>query len=216
MIRLIALALALAACASPPTTYERGTLRPLPSRPQPKVGPTYDPHVAPLPPQPQPPPVRVLPQTPDTRREPGIWAAVEGSGDGKPYVCGVEIPMSPLDPYEDLLTQVAPMVKCSQSLVRRIDILGLKERIEAIPMPARTCLIAALYHFCNQREMGKEGKEQIAKGSGAAALSPHLVRNVQLAENFYIKACASDRSPEGDAIEDLLKRRWDVIETHKG
>lgn len=79
----IPVALALAAmavdlaCSSSPRQYERGTFTPPPPAQQrPGVGlPTFEPHTKTLPPEPQPKPTRLLPETPETRRGPGFWAS---------------------------------------------------------------------------------------------------------------------------------------------
>jgi hypothetical protein len=77
-MRYVLLCLLCLGCASgAPTTYSKGTLRPPPPAPtRPGVGlPAYEPGVRPMPPQPNPAPRRVLPQTPETRKEPGLWAS---------------------------------------------------------------------------------------------------------------------------------------------
>jgi hypothetical protein len=72
------LSAALSGCISTPETppeYHQGVYRPATPVLRPGVGaPTYDPHVAPQR-EPQPKPSRLLPETPETRRQPGIWAS---------------------------------------------------------------------------------------------------------------------------------------------
>jgi hypothetical protein len=76
MKHLLSLILVLGCSSSTPSQYDRGTLTgPPPAQQRPGVGlPTYDPHVAPRP-EPQPAQSRLLPQTPETQRQPGIWAS---------------------------------------------------------------------------------------------------------------------------------------------
>lgn len=98
-----ALVLFLAACTttSTPTTYADGPMMPAPRAPA--FDPTFDspnPFERPERPalQPNPKPTRVLPETPETRREPGLWNSTAPKASlpvGPPQILGVTLPFAP-------------------------------------------------------------------------------------------------------------------------
>jgi len=78
------LLLCLAACSAP-RQYERGAYVPVPAPTptRPGVGaPTFDPRHKPAM-QPQPKPARPLPETPESRRGPGLWGATPPRASGE-------------------------------------------------------------------------------------------------------------------------------------
>lgn len=160
-MRALLLCLFLAACAAP----ERHELRDgAPVRTAPVfVTPGYTPagaglpeympgHPEPVRIEPNPRPARLLPQTPETRREPRIWATNEPDAphvndDGKPapLVLGERLP------YEDF--QYEPK---DREHVRRCATKGdaalrstLKpDQIDALTKDERKCLAMSMYALC--------------------------------------------------------------------
>lgn len=149
-MKRLALLLALA-CAGPeriPSTYAQGA--PMPPRPPP-FNPAQDaPHTVgqpghlapPVRPQPNPVPGRVLPQTPETRREPGIWAS---DGAPKPKVHFV-----PYLPQSVPLVPDAELARCARDVVRQV---GQEEARQALKLtePERHCARVLVVVSCLQR-----------------------------------------------------------------
>jgi hypothetical protein len=215
MTRPIILALAISACVSPSTTYERGTLRPLPARPQPKVGPTYDPHVAPLPPQPQPKPGRVLPQTPETQREPGLWAANIPDDDdslGGTRLGGMEIPY-PLDaamPHDK-----APARMCGLTMTATIERGGFSQRWLSHNPHVRHCLSARLYERCAAHLLKRHDKA-LADGYAVNPRDYAAAKSTDAtARDFRADACHRiSVSPDGDALVAHIGAEWERTVPH--
>lgn len=146
------LALLLSACVGPSA---QGV--PMPPRP-PGFNPAQDApitigqpgHRAPRPQvEPGPKPSRVLPQTPDTRREPGIWA-----GTPPPMY-----PHNPPEPWQTILSPILPPEQdgsarlASSACMRAIQDAADRLRFEAAlvvvsPDPVRKCMVYRIYAEC--------------------------------------------------------------------
>lgn len=142
--------LSVAACSTPPTTYERGTLtRPPPAQQRPGVGaPTYDPHAKPIPPQPQPVPARVLPQTPETARHPGLWSSEEpraGLDDGSYTLLGVRLPTAPEATRE---VDRALTAICAHQMKQVISQGRFSRDVTSLPGAQARCIASKLYAHC--------------------------------------------------------------------
>jgi hypothetical protein len=164
-MRLTLLLLALCSCApATPRTYAQGA--PIAPRP-PAFNPTTDaPHTVGQPgylaphvePEPGPKHGRVLPQTPDTRREPGIWAG------GKPPATGAGVVVLEtiiLLPEPDEQEPMAMARSCANDInaVPSADPL-LRRSISAIPREERECLAASVFLAC----VAKAGALMLALG----------------------------------------------------
>jgi hypothetical protein len=166
---LTLLALALGACAPKSPEYHRGTLvRPPPAQARPGVGaPTYDPQAKPLPPQPQPKPARVLPQTPTTAREPGIWASDAASSSGV-QVLGVPIPLTDEEHKSD--PRSPHMRRCALELAIVANgipgfLPGELDRL--LGEDGRRCLAATVHAACMDHRYEQALREREAQ-TGAA------------------------------------------------
>lgn len=168
----VAILAVMFSCATPPppSTYEKGVLRPFAARPQPKVGPTYDPHVDPAPPQPQPVPRRHLPQTPETRKEPGIWAGDEPKD--KPQllpVVGIVLPVPDVEDEDDL--GFAP--QCAGWLAEGVlDHPAFSKMLNDLPKNERLCVLLDTWGVCldalvatPEKDGGKERAERLNAGT---------------------------------------------------
>lgn len=208
------LLLLLSACASQPTTYERGALAPLPTRPAPRVGPTYDPRVVPLPPQPQPKPTRVLPQDDQTRREPGIWAATPRAGfddfkDFEPLILGVRIPYVYEPPANS--EETWPVRRCAAETSTIFDVYADHLALAALTSAERECLAGLAYEFC-------AGGERVIAWLKQGTLSPRarnlFERMVAKAVKFREERCAYDSTTQ--RVRDLLQllpRHWTKVKS---
>lgn len=146
-----ALFLLLLSCGAPGHEYMRGTMvapPPAPVRPgvgAPIRGQPGEPHA-----YPRSPHTRVLPETPETRHGPGIWAAdvtARGERDddhpneqpGRPQIFGIPLP---IDTPEIAQASQA----CADDM--RFAALHTKQDIEKWPRPQRACAAMRLYLLC--------------------------------------------------------------------
>lgn len=153
---------ALASCAAPQHTsseYQRGTyapVRPAPARPgvgAPVVGqPGY---VGPLEGLPRSPHGRVLPETPETRREPGIWSAEPPDAtltlerDRVPAILGVSIPLPSTNSDVDFLLArgcADTMSIAAKKILKSFD--AIPELKSVFNLPVKRCAAARLYREC--------------------------------------------------------------------
>lgn len=179
------LLLLLAACSAPQPTYQKGAYRPVRA---PTFHPTEDapnpyapPQVRPMPPQPQPKPKRLLPQTPETRRGPGIWGTepprgdyhelTRHLGDPIPEIALFKVPI-PLPPDAKDAVDTLPIEWCAKEMARRADDAVLGARIYMLPPGERRCLVAHLLDACLQRERDGTRIDRLhAAGHGGAQRS---------------------------------------------
>lgn len=153
---LSSILLFVVACSSgPPTTYSKGTYRPAPTR-APAFSPTEDaPHTfqpgRPLPAQPGPRPSRVLPQTPETRKEPGIWASGQPDPEQiEPRLFGVLMPVPPSATDYDKKAVYKCVFAMSDFAIRATGgtAEALVARLATYTERERGCVAATLYATC--------------------------------------------------------------------
>jgi len=92
---------------------------------------------------------RVLPQTPETRREAGIWAAGGNHDEPIPDIRIFDVPI-PVSTSAKTADDVAPTSWCAGEMLRRINDAGLKARIMLLSFAERRCLVAKLMDGCAQ------------------------------------------------------------------
>jgi hypothetical protein len=174
------------ACASAPTTLQRGTLtRPPPARPRPGVGaPVHDPRAPHPSVEPGPRPTRVLPQTPEARREPGIWASTDPDIRLVPSVEGVILP-SPYPPTDE----DAPFVqRCANVLNDVFAHRAVQEAYSNLLIDERLCAIATTYTLC------VDAYRDLARHLSRAAEVEQLDRLSVAGSEFRKSLCADARS----------------------
>jgi hypothetical protein len=217
------LILLLSACASG-HEYHQGAYRPAP----PVFVPSQDaPHtfrpgrLSPV--QPGPKPTRVLPETPETRREPGIWASGGGDAPGwndpapRIAVLDVEIPMPP-----EIVTAWDAMlaVQCSM----RADV-GLRTehrllaRLRGMTPQERRCLAAAAFTHCAIRigqrlQRHIEGKVAAGTANASEQLSALRVDSILGAALATVARECGDPIPASvraaaEDIDGLMKTKID-------
>lgn len=209
-IRHFLLALAWLGCSSTPDTpshYERGTypvtppLRPghgLPQVGQPSVT------VRTLP-QPQPIPQRHLPQTPETQRQPGIWASDERADEPEltSLILGI-----PLDFPDDAETDVerAPTLTCATLMHGALVGSGTEARLRHRDRQTRECAAATLYVLCAELTIDALDKATAA-GTDYDAIRDRGFRKARdAARRQARRACPPppDPIPESDTIQSAL------------
>lgn len=162
-MRFLPLLLLLSACATSPgarTTYSQ-------SAPVPEFEPAWTaPHTTGQPgyvsPEdvPRSPHKRVLPQTPETMRGPGIWAS-----DGpyeltreRPAILGVTLPMP--EPEED--GTLNPEIEWTCARTMNVALAKAAREYRTFTQPMRDCLAARLFAWCADEfaEAGRRGKQE--------------------------------------------------------
>jgi hypothetical protein len=161
MQKLLPFLLCLAcAPASSPGTYAKGTYRP-PVR-APTFSPSEDaPHTfepgRPAPVQPGPIPARVLPQTPETRKGPGIWAGDEPKASDEDPDSSHLVPHAPVHLGGVLLPFVEPTetkadtfitYMCSNMIPRTGRRMGISLKKPWNDRALYECVVADLFKDC--------------------------------------------------------------------
>lgn len=200
----------MAACASGPAEYQRGTFAPAPAPVRPGVGaPIYDPHVKPLPPQSQPKPMRVLPETPQTRREPGVWASSSGEPawwtKRDPVLLDTVLPYPTIEAERD--TWTTRLCAARADAVREQVMRPEEER--AMAAKDKACLAARLYVFCATAMEANIASDLKRGEMKDPELQAHLSDVSTAAKRMKEAACSE---PADEGITRWLERfaaRWD-------
>ena len=140
--------------------------------------------------EPNPRPARVLPETPHTRREAGLWASSTPSS--WPQVLEVPLP-GPENPSD---TETVPASLCSYFINKRIDEFGLRRALENLSPAERKCFVGRAYHDCASRHEGEVARDE----KRSAALKAAFVHAVIFAEDLKTRACAKGATPEVERL----------------
>lgn len=90
---------------------------------------------------------RVLPQTPETRREDGLWASDgEPLGRSLPLLLGQPVPFPPDGTNDQRLDALANA--CATTMNSAAEGAGIASFLRVVPDEARLCLSMQLYHYC--------------------------------------------------------------------
>lgn len=215
MTRYLVLSVVLLACSGPQraesTEYRRGTyapVRPAPARPgvgAPVVGqPGY---VGPIEGIPRSPYGRVLPQTPETRREPGIWAA-----DNPPSVkwtfMGTPLPLPP--PENSTQFDESLALACAQTAGKALaavtppDLMSRAQYLSKIPTKEYACVSANAYQVCVKLALAEHRRTN----SGSANdifVGRRLEKFQETAQKFVSESCPAILAPQTNKlIGDIL------------
>lgn len=222
MRALLLLAVFLNACAPGPSErseLKRGAFAPPPPAPvRPGVGlPTYDPHVKPLPPQPQPKPTRLLPQTPESRRGPGIWAGDATFDDVMREfgVLGVLLPFPTGDSVEDSAQR--GQVRMCAHVAREMFAAIMPESELAKATDAEViCVVARAFRACALKDVARRD-ELKERGELYSPLINGLVeRNRADAQAFVDHACGPDsKTPWTARWTGEAMKNWDAYDKRK-
>lgn len=151
---VVLLCLLLSACSSshPRREYRQGAF------PMPVEAPPFEPstdspittgqpgYVGPVENVPRSPRGRILPQTPQTRREPGIWASDSGRSDSPLEIAGIRLPV-PTEAVLDALERYAPFL--CHALITGPDFGPTSAlRGDAFTPEQRACMVAKWYRDC--------------------------------------------------------------------
>jgi hypothetical protein len=157
MHKLLPFLLCLAcAPASSPGTYAKGTYRP-PVR-APTFSPAEDaPHTfepgRPAPVQPGPIPARVLPQTPETRKAPGIWASDEPKASKGPALEFDEETRIPLPKVKDEAERGATE-KCLNAV--HFASMRLETFLARTAPDLRMCMFLRMWRWCMEANVSSD------------------------------------------------------------
>lgn len=192
-----ALFLLLLSCGAPGHEYMRGTMvapPPAPARPgvgAPIRGQPGEPHA-----YPRSPYTRALPQTPETMRQPGIWAATPSAP--LPSVLGVMLPL-PRTKAPD--KDVEAVSKCAAVVNGSIDMAEKRAAMRHIPDARRECIVAQLYLRCaDLTAKATEQRRQSAIAFDGAAHN-RVALMLDEATRFARGKCATKPlTPEDDTL----------------
>jgi len=179
-MRHLLLLLLLASCASPPSTARRSTLRDgvevapaaefVPPGYTPKGAglPEYIPG-APEPTGPRSPYRRVLPQTPETRKQAGVWSAEEPRASTGPNIATIARIGIPAPEDEE----ATPVLKwCSDKANAALDgAIRVQRGLDQLTPVQRSCAVATILYECaftvrhkhEQSRASNEGNRRAAK-----------------------------------------------------
>jgi hypothetical protein len=196
-------ALLAVACSSTPeasATYERGTLTgPPPAQRRPGVGlPTYTPHTARPGVEPQPKPQRALPQTPETQRQPGIWAA--NPPQDEPAIAfdwRVPVPDDDHEAATKIKACAKDMETASVKVLRRHD----TDRLDNVAIVWRECWPHAVVAYCLSAERSALGPFPPTRAPDKR-LAEVLDRAIKRARESFAEHC--NAAPWRPGMEDLV------------
>jgi hypothetical protein len=204
-MRLYPLLFLLAACASStPTQYAQG----VPALPRaPAFNPTLDApittgqpgYVGPAENLPHSPHRRVLPETPDTRKEPGLWAAeppTSATGD-VPEILGLALP--PLD-LDDSAESLANQKDCADRWAKVLRQSGLGRQRPKMPPAEQRCAAALMYVLCWKEEGLLADSLRLYTGSNVHSLDFQRLQAAReaVATSLFNTHCSQKHlSPDG-------------------
>lgn len=135
----------LVACAAPSSTeYRRGVLAPPPAPARPGVGAPVVGQPGRAPAAPQSPYTRVLPETPETMRRPGIWATSSPPDDGE-FVLILGVPFPPATVNSEARTAAR---YCSETINRSALAVGRASFPPSLTTAMRRCAAARMAWQC--------------------------------------------------------------------
>lgn len=199
----------LASCASGSSEFHRGTMvapPPAPARPgvgAPIRGQPGEPHA-----YPRSPYIRTLPQTPETMRQPGIWAS-DAPSEGRPVVLpqvyGVDMPMP--DGAKEV-RDIAHLKMCANMLPPTMKRSGVGDPRWLTAGEAR-CVVAGYLWQCMEFMKDTYLREWMRQADRNA-----LEGEIQAAREFFKRSCAGDGDTERARGLYLMRPKWDVREAN--
>jgi hypothetical protein len=185
-------------CAAPQREYHQGAYRP--------VAPTFVPsqdaphtvgqpgHVRPdVYVEPGPRPSRVLPQTPATAREPGLWGGDEPTTTAGPAVLGILL-WAPDEPRSPDSAQISSI--CGTMIDAGMGHAKTRKAAEALAEDKQECFVAKMLLFCAE-ELGK------TYPSPTDATFKRIMATKKTAHDWTRRACNDDT--ESDTVKALLR-----------
>lgn len=194
--------LVVVACASPPREYRQG----VPVAPRPSTfNPIMDaPHTIGQPGHverqreyPKSPYARVLPQTPESKKEDGLWAARSPDSYNGFELMGTLLPLP--DNANDSEKQIVRgCVALSVEGIGRT--LGFEERkkairyLEKIPGKEYPCIAARAYLSCVERLILNQEAKKAREGANDSTTDNELARLQKTAKKFENRSCSMSLS----------------------
>lgn len=151
---------------------------------------------------------RVLPETPGTRRELGIWAAAPWTDDGPAILLGTPLPFPDGASSEP------------DRAVTRMCAFTLENR-DARPVPsisrgawsveARACIAARAYLHCARRMVEDYERGKTAVVLVSKEFERRVMKTADTAQEFEKTSCRNVSLPgEASPYLDALLREWDI------
>lgn len=206
-MRILLLAILLSGCVSPARReYRDGPMvRAAPTF----TTPGYTPAGAGLPeygapadapPLPRSPHARVLPETPDTMREPGLWSGDQPHA-GPVLKAGGIVLQAPQEPTD---VDYAIMRRCAIALDAMVEELPtIREVYQRLVLGERMCAVARAYQVCAEKDL----LDAARGGHTNAAL--RLKRIQKAAKDMQKWACEQPRDTDAVAnVVSLFDRLW--------
>ena len=171
-----------------PPEYRQGVYRPTPPALRPGHGaPLVGQPGVTVAPLPQPQPGRLLPQTPETRKQPGVWAAdVPDDAPATPILDGVAIPYPP----EALAEREAyPTWNCAKMMTVGVKPYDPKNERLKWPEQQRRCLVARMYQNCVEAVLTHYGHLASAGSLRDPGLKRKLETTKEVSDRFAADEC---------------------------
>lgn len=216
-MRLLPLLLFLSACGAPSHTYRQG----IPVAPSaPAFNPAWDApvttgqpgYVGPAENLPRSPHGRVLPETPDTRREPGLWAGDEPRAAKTPpwatwptTVLGVALP-----PLEDLADESfqQQVQKCSYLISRVADDDVIQRSLKELSPEQLQCFVARMNLYCAWEDEQYLGRIKKTAKAPPPGLRDAIHKHYAGAKRFEAAKCGEDDDAEVASLVRYGMSRW--------
>lgn len=209
-MRYLVLSLILMACGAPRGgEYRQGI--PV-ARPAPAFNPAWDAphttgqpgHVGPSTEAAPSPHKRVLPETPETRREAGLWAGDNTQASASPlapvFVDGI---LLPYPPDAATLQDVYLIRMCASMMPHAMRGAGIYPVSTHLSPKERECIVAAYFRDCVNYVY------DALKRSMPNTLDS-MRKQLEFANGFHgVKCTPESRTPEVDAIN-VMRRTWDI------
>lgn len=140
---------------------------------------------------------RVLPQTPQTRKEAGIWASDAQVGRPAPTLLSMPVPLPPNGEDQQVDTLA---YRCAATMNSAAEDIGIRSVLHAVQKESRQCLSMQLYHYCLfQSTKGKDMDDPTRRKIEAFL---KLVRDQTLA------ACKGVPRPTFEGVYNPVAAEW--------
>jgi hypothetical protein len=201
-MRYLLLLLFLTGCASSaPGTFKRGAYVSPPPAPAarpgvgaPSVGQPGRPHALPRSPH-----VRVLPETPETMREPGLWAGDEPKAIAGPKVAILLNLVIELPKKAD---EAKAIKQCVALMARSLYWSGQYSYVNALEEKKQQCVAAMFMATCASSARKKEVEQMVPPGTP-------MDKATDLAANLANKHCDGvELTPEDETMMKAVYNEW--------
>lgn len=224
-MRSILFALLLTSCASGPSEFHKGAT---PTR-APSFNPTTDaPHTVGHPghlrPEalPRSPHTRVLPQTPETHAQPGLWATKASADEAHdppewmtrpPIALGWHIPLL-MNDREEYLNDVFqyPIRRCAAMIDEVVRTVIPHDELAALSGDERRCVVALLNSHCLMLDLKRIEEARALGRTIKEETKEWLNRRASSATQFTKEACTRGDKGRIKPVVQRAQDRWHLFE----